>query len=235
MKKLKVSTIPQLHKAFTLAEVLITLMVIGVIAVVTIPSLLQSWQERETVTKLKKTYSILQQAYKLAEIENGDPTNWNGDWKHLFKNINIIEECGTTKQGCFGSSTYKSLSGNVYATAVEPSGATNYKYLTNDNVGISFSTNFRANNCQGSYTVNGLPYCVWLNVDINGSKPPNQWGVDTFVFYLTKQGIFPLGGANSSGTTYPHSFCQKTDDYHSTYGCARWVIERGNMDYSTTW
>ena len=43
--------------AFTLAEVLITLGIIGVVAAMTMPSLIASHKEKETVSKLKKVYS----------------------------------------------------------------------------------------------------------------------------------------------------------------------------------
>ena len=55
------------HKAFTLAEVLITLGIIGVVAAFTIPGLISRYQEKEMVNRWVKFYSLLQQAVKLAE------------------------------------------------------------------------------------------------------------------------------------------------------------------------
>src|SRR5574344_257472 len=63
-------------KRFTLAEVLITLGIIGVVAALTIPTLINNYQEKATVTKLKKFYSIMNQAVALAKIENGDIDGW---------------------------------------------------------------------------------------------------------------------------------------------------------------
>lgn len=48
-------------KAFTLAEVLITLGIIGVVAAITIPGLITKYQKLATVVKLKKVYSQLNQ------------------------------------------------------------------------------------------------------------------------------------------------------------------------------
>ena len=59
--------------AFTLAEVLITLGIIGVVAAMTIPTLMQKYYEKQTVAKLKETYSILSQALKSASQEEGLP------------------------------------------------------------------------------------------------------------------------------------------------------------------
>ena len=54
--------------AFTLAEVLITLGIIGVVAAMTITTLLAKYQEKQTVTKLKQTYSILSQAIRSVQV-----------------------------------------------------------------------------------------------------------------------------------------------------------------------
>lgn len=59
--------------AFTLAEVLITLGIIGVVAAMTIPTLLAKYQEKQTVTKLKQTYSILSQAIRSVQEDVGTP------------------------------------------------------------------------------------------------------------------------------------------------------------------
>ena len=58
---------------FTLAEVLITLGIIGVVASMTLPSLVQKQTEKTTVARVKKAYSILQQAYMLTVQDNGMP------------------------------------------------------------------------------------------------------------------------------------------------------------------
>ena len=58
--------------AFTLAEVLITLGIIGVVAALTMPTLIQNHKRQENITRIKKVYSILQQDVELAKVENGD-------------------------------------------------------------------------------------------------------------------------------------------------------------------
>ena len=61
---------------FTMAEVLITIAVIGVVAAVTIPTLVQSYKKRVVETRLAKFYSAINQAIRLSEIENGEITKW---------------------------------------------------------------------------------------------------------------------------------------------------------------
>ena len=62
-----------MKKAFTLAEVLITLGIIGVVAAITMPMLVSTYQERELVSRLKKDYSNISQSYAHSLVENGLP------------------------------------------------------------------------------------------------------------------------------------------------------------------
>ena len=61
---------------FTLAEVLITLGVIGVVAAMTMPTLIKHYQQHETVNRIKQTYSILSNAVRMSETENGLLETW---------------------------------------------------------------------------------------------------------------------------------------------------------------
>ena len=62
--------------AFTLAEVLITLGIIGVVAALTIPTLMANHRKKVVETKLEKIYSVMNQAINLTNAEYGDVTNW---------------------------------------------------------------------------------------------------------------------------------------------------------------
>lgn len=63
--------------AFTLAEVLIVLGIIGIVAAFTIPTLVEQFNEQVTSTSLKKVYTTLSQAYISALQQNGKPDTWN--------------------------------------------------------------------------------------------------------------------------------------------------------------
>ncbi len=65
-----------MKKGFTLAEVLITLGIIGVVAALTLPSLIQNYREQAIVARVKKFYSVFSQAYAMAVLENGTIDNW---------------------------------------------------------------------------------------------------------------------------------------------------------------
>ena len=62
--------------AFTLAEVLITLGIIGVVAAMTLPSIIQTNRNIEVESKLKKVYSVMNQAILMSEIDNGPKEYW---------------------------------------------------------------------------------------------------------------------------------------------------------------
>ena len=62
---------------FTLAEVLITLGIIGVVAAMTMPSLITNYQKKQTISQLKKSYSVVSQALVSSQAENGNIEEWN--------------------------------------------------------------------------------------------------------------------------------------------------------------
>ena len=62
--------------AFTLAEVLITLGIIGVVAAMTMPTLIANHRKKVVETKLEKFYSVMNQAINMTNAEYGDASNW---------------------------------------------------------------------------------------------------------------------------------------------------------------
>lgn len=98
-----------MKKAFTLAEVLITLGIVGVVAAITIPTLIAGYQKKETVTALKKMYSSLTQATKMYQAENNITyeefdTSLSADefmQTYILPYVKIIKTCNN-KQECYG-------------------------------------------------------------------------------------------------------------------------------------
>lgn len=222
---------------FTLAEVLITLVIIGVIAALTVPSMLNKYQEKETVAKLKKCYSILSSAIKLAENSNGPIDGWEG-WEEssgenalkilniLAPHLNIMKNCGTGT-GCWYSGMYKHLRGTDWSNYDEDTSRAR-AYLAD---GISIQVHvLNSPNCTGHYGESKLlsNICGSINVDINGPKKPNQAGKDYFSFYISKYGLVPWG---TQGIT-SYSLDKYCKNKQSTgWTCAAWVLSKGNMDY----
>ena len=75
------TTLSRLERAdaFTLAEVLITIGVIGVVAAVTMPTLIQNYKKHVVETRLAKFYTTINQAVAMSTAQNGEPANWVKD------------------------------------------------------------------------------------------------------------------------------------------------------------
>ena len=215
-------------KSFTLAEVLITLVIIGVVAALTIPNLMQKYQEQTTVKKVQKFYSNLSNAYILAEKENGPASDWgfltstnvqNREkmYNYIFKPyFKIAKDCGTSTAGNCLANTYTTL--NKYSTIA--SYENTYKLALDDGSTVLF------------YTVDNGASVLFL-YDFNGVKGPNQWGIDAFYFVLISNRIVPAGiqSGNYAFSRF-NSSCKKNDTSSKQgLGCTAWVIYKGNMDY----
>jgi len=208
--------------AFTLAEVLITLAIIGVVAAMTIPTLISDYQEKVTVTKLKKMYYTLSNAYRMYTAENGAiQAEWTAEGaKKVFDAfkpyLKISKECGTSHEGCIIEGSYNRL--NSDRTDLNYGGVdTYYKARLSDGAALIF---------RGiDDTSAGVQAFVYY--DINAEDGPNRWGHDLFEFNVMGESLIPAGFPN-----YPEDFdttCSSTEDYG--YGCAAWIINKGNMDY----
>ena len=115
---------PYRLKAFTLSEVLITLVIIGVIAAITIPSLVANSNKEETLSKLKKSYSTMAQAIMRSQSDNGPIEDWYSDvdmnateyFNQYFKPYLQINNICMSGINCgYQSNTpWKFLNGNLY-------------------------------------------------------------------------------------------------------------------------
>ena len=211
--------------AFTLAEVLITLGIIGVVAAMTMPSLIQNYQEKATVTKLKKFYSLVSQAYvSILNDEGGSDILQAGNDLEMMekfgKYLKYQKTCGRNK-GCFPNVTYKSVTGNGYNKWEDDTTYRSRAILT-DGTLIMFNFNALVNNSDNFY--------AQIYVDINGFKGPNQLGRDFFYFYISPEKIVP-GGAKVLEAIFPDQKFDENCIQQNGYACAAWVIYNENMDY----
>ena len=147
--------------AFTLAEVLITLGIIGVVAAITLPILVQNYQKKVTVERLKQTYSILSQAIKMSEIDNGPVEEWN-----------IPTESNAYEHGKQFSEQYIT----PYMKTIKTIKSTSNRFTIILNNGVYFAV----------WPRNSL---VEFIIDINGNKGPNERAKDRFTLILTAKNI----------------------------------------------
>jgi len=226
-------------RGFTLAEVLITLGIIGVVAAMTIPSLIAEHREKATVAKLKKVYSTFANAYLLACEENGTPDAWyNGETPYsapasdrmfdLFAPyLNVSKVCRQTS-GCLANVVYKKTDGS--ADINWDAHAMSSHFILADGTGVFFYSYSSAPTSYGSGNLSETYGAI--NVDINGKTGPNKWGVDMFSFLMTKNGIVATGTepTTTASLVFP-SGCARTGLVGRGEACAAWVIFNENMDY----
>ena len=225
--------------AFTLAEVLITLGIIGVVAALTLPTVIQNYRKQETVAQLQKTYSTVNQALLQSIAENGDYINFDnatddiGDeaffkkyWLPYFKGATICNEqnrCGYGKRGTLSSTFYflngilaneTGVSGNpLYITAIHYGRST---IMLPDGSVVIYFNGFGDNNQARINT-------SWVLIDVNGGKEPNTYGKDVFFFDRNEKGAIVPRCKNLTKEQV-NSDCSKTGTGEC---CAQKIINDG--------
>jgi hypothetical protein len=189
------------------------------------PSLIANYQDRETVTKLKKFYSVMSQAYLLIEAEEGPFGSWTSNKNHdgadsvimgekFAPYLKVIKTCAPGESGCWAPGMYKMLKGTNWVNMYNGSGYI-YRAVLADGIAISMY----------QYADADVKRMV-LDVDVNGAKPPNQLGKDTFRFSTTATAVVPSCTGKDAA---------EIDADLMTPGVgecvALWVITHENMDY----
>lgn len=202
------------NKAFTLAEVLITLGIIGIVAALTIPTLMQNQQKTQYVTRLKKAYAEVNQALISLASDNGCAGslkctglfagNSQQVGAQLVKYFKTAKDCDTTTTGCMSDSVSQNYDGS--GARASSDGLSTYRFTTVN--GMSYAIFSWSSNCgsdadgySNHITYNLKEVCGLCIVDVNGLKLPNNVGRDIFYFYITNgkgPSLYPQGGVDES-------------------------------------
>ena len=244
---------PSKKSAFTLAEVLITLAIIGVVAAMTIPTLISNYKEKATVTKLKKAYSILNQAYTLAKIDYGTVDQWglinpeyteDGDWTPEFYNnftlfwdimskyMRVAGRCNLTDESCSDlfvkNFEIKTLDGS--SKAINQNGI-EMGILLQD--GILLTGGYiSSGDCSRNIGNGALSnVCGDFSVKLGAKEKLYENGKNSFYFYITKNGIYPIGSNGDTNLSFETACSVENYSSNNGYGCTAWIIQNGNMDY----
>ncbi len=226
-------------RAFTLAEILITLGIVGVVAVLTIPSVMKNYKNRMYTAQLEKVYSQISNATSAimadervddfyetragvaAQMANGEyvaglPYFFNTYFKTIKKNcIDGDEPCAKS-----GADTYKTIGGS----AVGGFSANTYCIQTANGATIC-----------GFYNPNNK--CMSLAVDVNGLEAPNIAGRDLFSMDIHRNGSISDYNSGCADNSFgcAASGCTKGNTggvYDASCGCLTSVMESGwKMEY----
>ncbi len=221
-----------LQRAFTLAEIFITLTIIGIVAAMTIPTLVSKYQKHAYVVGLKKAYSTLQNAIaKTPPEENCSAGDYNcvfnpgycqnNSYSILKKQLKVAKSCDLGHFSECVPQEYKYLSGvkNTYGPTITSSSTAGVLVLEDG------MTIFAPEDSCHYYTT----------VDVNGNTGPNIQGRDLFHFIIDADTgrLVPMGSKNSSYYGSNSYWKETTDCQAGGQGmfCAARVLEEDAMNY----
>lgn len=201
-----------------MAEVLITLGLIGIVAAMTLPSLVNNARNKQLEAALKKNYSVLSQALEMYQAETGErfkPVEPVVDTKKiLMKYLNVIQDCGRgtgdADKACipnFGDGDERNSKLYKNYNATNPVNLT----IIDDGQFVVNDSALWLMNASGAY----------ITIDVNGyNKNPNRSGHDLFMFEIDENGkLLPMG---AKGTRYADEnlYCSLTARSGTNgYGC----------------
>ncbi len=191
--------------AFTLAEVLITLGIIGIVAAMTLPALTAKYQQHVLYSQFKKSYTNFQTAINSVNSENGVAyecyafmsNGWNTSvteceefWTKVLSKYKILKECGFhNRSACTREDilpTYKTKAevlaaggstNEAYPACIFPIGEQTGYYLSDGSLLYVYNyPNYNGNS-------------ITFGLDVNGKKGPNKWGYDFFFLTLYRKNI----------------------------------------------
>ncbi len=212
-----------------MAEVLITLGIIGVVAAITLPTLIKNYQKQVWVNQLKKTYSTLNEGFKQIVVSEGCTTlECTGLSEDDDYSVFDFTKAKTKEKFV---KTFKL--GNVYVGSDMPDNSIysyKTKYFNGDEANFSDWCMHDESSLVGT-TSNGeiislfVGYGTWILVDINGLKSPNTWGRDIFLF-----SYFDI---NDTVMVTP-CYSKKWNEFFKNFSSEEERIREINMDCSVT-
>ena len=191
-----------MKKGFTLAEVLITLAIIGVVAAIAIPSVISNSQQQEFKTGLRKAVSVLNSAITMNMALDGESPYDNANlFGYLMKHMAVINTLESIAEkyvavntyGVIANCAFYTTDGMRYEFSRETASTLHYKLYENNNVELCTKAHVdkdstwapTAQICGGcgSYGLNNnpdgttKPPCL-IMVDVNGDRKPSPVNIN---------------------------------------------------------
>ena len=202
---------------FSLAEIILALVIIGIVSSITIPTIMNNIQQYQLNVGAQNAFNMLEQAVEQIQATNGYihvGTGTGGDiptetlMRSDFCNVLQCVQTGNNRPVWENFvplySLYKASTATESLVAAY-SGNAPIAILNNGN----FLLFYNRSSCDENIG-NGLKGCGWVTIDTNGAAGPNMWGYDLLTFYVAQNtngvySIVPSGGANDGwyGTFWP--------------------------------
>ena len=207
--------------AYTLAETLMTLVIIGVVAALTIPALKNNAEERKFVSLTQKAFNTISDATAMVETKHGNSEFWQ--WSAYATGDDAYTDDETKQNG--GPNLVRSWYKEVMNVDNGIKLSDSWGLAINDLSGKSIGASLRS---AGTFvTTDGMCWEIGGDqgspnaiVDVNCEAGPNIAGIDMHSFNITDDGVYPAGikGVNFFGG----------DD---TWRCTGYVIKHGKMPW----
>lgn len=210
------------RQAFTLAEVLITLGIIGIVAAITLPALVANYKGNILKTQLQKSYSVIHNALQMMNNEQGMIANASSYPQRTF--INTYKKYLLVAVNCNSDECESRYEENEDGDSVMTNNSSNYKTFNNKKLKNYYLDDGQVILPDGSLIMvqnenTTLDGTILISVDVNGIyKKPNRWGHDLFTFQIMDDGkLLPMG---AEGTKYKSDYCSLTSsDGSNGIGC----------------
>ena len=189
--------------AFTLAQVLITLGIIGVVEAMTLPTLIAQYKRQSAETKLKKFYSVINQALQMSIAEHGEIE------------FNFSNDTNNDKHSAEVDDFFKKYI-TKYLVKIKDERFNDYYYDVVFLDGSGFSSYIGGNN---------VFYIFYrLNYKTKSSTKTNLDGKNEFLFVYSNGRVEPIWKNNSINSL--KSNCYQTGDVQR-HGCATLIMKNG--------
>ncbi len=195
-----------MKKAFTLAEILISLTILGIIAAITIPTVTANITERANITKLQATYKELQDAVKFMMMNErvtdvNDSSLFYIDNSTVFTN-KYVKVISKTPSDFLATDEYTTLSGSKLAnwSCVKNNASIKFDFMIPNGAAVEFC----------NVPVTGSNAAGYFMIDVNGTEAPNKVGRDLFVIEILNDGTLGIDLSNDK-LIVTEAGCRKGD------------------------
>ena len=220
--------------AFTLAEVLITLGIIGVVSAMTIPSLVGRVNDIKNDAILKEDYALMSQVVKLAESQDVavegiiDSASGMKLWfdNYILPNMKTVSVCYETP-GCWTSGDTYTMTGSIAPSSQKGIGVGGgiiiFTLPNGSNICID---GWGQGDMKSLFGVETEGSSMTMYVDTNGSKMPNAIGKDIYIL-CWKNGGFVPAGADLSVNAVEANCSKYSKNSNAGYYCLRHKMLNG--------